>query len=152
QNAFPIVAAQKSRRDGVGLAAGAAVALVLGAATFMSLSSSRHASTVPAAAGLTSQSQQQAGLPMAAPMPGKPMLVPPAVPANPQAAPAPGVMRLPNSAYAPNMPPAASPVLVYDGSSAPMATVGAGPNTPRDADGAPALLAGASPAGRGGAI
>ena len=50
------------------------------------------------------------------------------------------------------MQPAASPVLVYDGSSAPMATVGAGPNTPRDADGAPALLAGASPAGRGGVI
>ena len=31
QNAFPIVATQKSRRDGIGLAAGAAVALVLGA-------------------------------------------------------------------------------------------------------------------------
>jgi type IV secretion system protein VirB10 len=152
QNAFPIVATQKSRRDSVGLAAGAAVALVLGAATFMSLSSSRHASTAPAATTLATQGQQQAGLPMAAPIPGKPMVAPPMSPANPQAAPAPGVMRLPNTAYAPNMPPAAAPVLVYDGSSAPMATVSAGPNSLRDASGAPALLAGASPAGRSGAI
>jgi len=152
QNAFPIVATQKSRRDSVGLAAGAAVALVLGAATFMSLSSSRHASTAPAAATLATQGQQQAGVPMAAPIPGRPMAAPPVMPANPQAAPAPGVMRLPNTAFAPNMPPAASPVLVYDGSSSPMASVSAGPNSLRDASGAPALLAGAAPAGRMGAI
>ena len=60
QNAFPIVATQKSRRDGVGLAAGAAVALVLGAATFMSLSSSRHAPTAPAATTLATHSSNLA--------------------------------------------------------------------------------------------
>src|SRR5438874_3328416 len=49
-NAYPIVAMQKSRRDNVGLAAGAAIALVLGCATFVSLSSSRHGSTSPAVA------------------------------------------------------------------------------------------------------
>ena len=41
QNAYPVVATQKSRRDNLGLAAGAAIALVLGCATFVSLSSSR---------------------------------------------------------------------------------------------------------------
>src|SRR5206468_7758414 len=48
QNAFPIVAARKTRRDNLGLAAGGAVALVLGAATFASLSSSRHNTASPA--------------------------------------------------------------------------------------------------------
>ena len=48
QNAYPIVAQQKSRRDSMGLAAGGAIALVLGVATFMSLNSSRHGSTTPA--------------------------------------------------------------------------------------------------------
>src|SRR6476661_5271226 len=49
QNAFPIVATRKTRRDNLGLAAGGAIALVLGCATFVSLSSGRHASTAPAA-------------------------------------------------------------------------------------------------------
>ena len=47
QNAFPIVATRKTRRDNLGLAAGGAIALVLGVATFVSLSSSRHAPTAP---------------------------------------------------------------------------------------------------------
>jgi type IV secretion system protein VirB10 len=38
-------------------------------------------------------------------------------------------------------------VLVFDGSSAPMATVSAGPNPARNADGAPAMLGGAMPGG-----
>jgi type IV secretion system protein VirB10 len=151
QNAFPIVATQKSRRDGLGLAAGGAVALVLGAATFMSLTSSRHASTSPVAASAATQVQQTPGLPMAAPVPGRPMLVPPIAPVSPQTAPVPGAMRLPNTAYAPTTTPGASPVLVYDGSSAPMG-VTAGPNSPRDASGAPALLAGGSPGTRAGVI
>ena len=50
QNAFPVVAGQKSRRDNLGLAAGGAVALVLGCATFVSLSSGRHAPATPVAA------------------------------------------------------------------------------------------------------
>src|SRR6476619_2693436 len=48
QNAYPIVAAQKSRRDSLGLAAGGAIALVLGCATFLSLNSGRHAPAAPA--------------------------------------------------------------------------------------------------------
>src|SRR5205823_9288681 len=47
QNAFPIVATRKTRRDSLGLAAGGAIALVLGCATFVSLSSSRHGATSP---------------------------------------------------------------------------------------------------------
>ena len=77
---------------------------------------------------------------------------PVAPPIGAQPMPAPGAMRLPNTAMTPNMPPAASPVLVYDGSSAPMGNVTAGPNSPRDADGAPSLFAGGSAGARGGAI
>src|SRR5690349_9783846 len=87
QNAFPIVARQQTRRDSLGLAAGGAIALVLGAATFISLSSSRHAPAVPATAAATSQTQSAlpappmtAGRPVAMPMPGM------AAPTAPQAA------------------------------------------------------------------
>src|SRR3954447_17129834 len=48
RNAFPVVAQQKRRRDNLGIAAGAAIALVLGCATFVSLSSSRAPKTAPA--------------------------------------------------------------------------------------------------------
>ena len=78
QTAFPIVATRKTRRDNLGLAAGGAIALVLGVATFMSLSSSRHAGTSPAVPAATSQGPQ-AGLPMTAAVPGKPMVMPPMV-------------------------------------------------------------------------
>src|SRR6478672_13610315 len=64
QNAYPIVAQQKTRRDNLGLAAGGAIALVLGVATFASLNSSRHAPAAPGAAAST-QLQPQAGVPMA---------------------------------------------------------------------------------------
>jgi type IV secretion system protein VirB10 len=146
QNAFPIVATRKTRRDNVGLAAGAAIALVLGCATFVSLSSSRHASTVPVAAPAAA-SQNQPGLPMPAAVPGKPMVMPPAAATtatNTQPGVMPGMNHMPGMAP---MAPPASPVLVYDGGAAPTTTVMAGPNTPRDADGAPSLLAGTGPAG-----
>ena len=143
-NAFPVVAGRKTRRDSLGLAAGGAIALVLGCATFISLNSSRHAPITPGTAVAT-QSQAQAGLPLAAPMPGKPMAAPPVgVPAASQPAVMPGMSPQPTSVMAPGMP-TTSPVLVYDGSSAPMATVTAGPNTQRNVDGAPALLAGGTP-------
>src|SRR3954451_21314621 len=86
-NAFPIVATRKTRRDSLGLAAGGAIALVLGAATFVSLSSSRHSPTAAAAVPATT-TQTQSGLPMPAVVPGRPMVMPPAAttPAtNPQA-------------------------------------------------------------------
>jgi type IV secretion system protein VirB10 len=148
QNAYPIVATQKSRRDNLGLAAGAAVALVLGCATFLSLSSSRHVSSAPAA-GTAVATRTQPGLPMPAPVTGKPMAMAPTAattptPAQPAAMPgmaaAPGAMTMPTA-------PAQAPVLVFDGSSAPMATVSAGPNPARNADGAPAMLGGAMPGG-----
>ena len=147
QNAYPIVATRKTRRDSLGLAAGAAIALVLGLATFMSLSSNRHPASAPAVAA-----QPQAGLPVPAAVPGRPMAMPPAttLPAtNPQAATMPGMNHMPGMAGMPGMSPPASPVLVYDGSSGPSSAVAsAGPNSPRQADGAPALLGGADP-GRG---
>jgi len=146
QNAFPIVATQKSRRDNLGLAAGGAVALVLGCATFVSLSSSRHAPAPVAAATAVPQTQGQQALPMPAAVPGKPMAVPPAsMPMAAQPDAMPGMAHAPGMMIQPGMPPATSPVLVYDGSSPPTTTVTAGPNTARDADGAPAMLAGANP-------
>src|ERR1044071_1855056 len=77
QNAYPIVAQQKSRRDSMGLAAGGAIALVLGVATFMSLNSARPAPPSPPPPS-PAQPQVQPALPMAAPVAGKPMAVPPA--------------------------------------------------------------------------
>ena len=147
QNAYPIVAQQKTRRDNLGLAAGGAIALVLGVATFASLNSSRHAPAAPGAAAST-QLQPQAGVPMATNgIPGRPVAVPPG--AMPMTAPPttlPGAAPGPMTVMSPGMPaPGSSPVLVYDGSSPQGMTVAAGPNTPRDADGAPTLLAGGSP-------
>ena len=143
-NAFPVVAGRKTRRDSLGLAAGGAIALVLGCATFLSLNSGRHAPAAPGTAVAT-QGQTPAGLPVAASIPGKPMAVPPVgAPAASQPAVMPGMNPQATTVMAPGMP-ATSPVLVYDGSNAPMATVTAGPNTPRNADGAPALLAGGTP-------
>ncbi|MFL6759412.1 TrbI/VirB10 family protein [Sphingomonas sp.] len=146
-NAYPIVATRKTRRDSVGLAAGGAIALVLGCATFVSLSSSRHASTSPAAAPATG-AQTQPGLPMPAAA-GKAMVMPPSTLAtNAEPGAVPGTAQMPRTGAMSGMSPPASPVLVYDGGSAPGLTVAAGPNSPRDADGAPSLLAGAAP-GRG---
>lgn len=144
QNAYPIVATQKARRDNVGLAAGAAIALVLGCATFVSLSSSRHASTAsaitPAAA-----TPARPGLPVAAAVPAKPVGAPVASTVAPQPSPMANAQHMPGAVVAPGMPPAAAPVLVYDGSNAPSSAVPASPAAGRDAEGAPALLAGGSP-------
>ena len=147
-NAFPIVARQKSRRDSLGLAAGAAIALVLGCATFLSLNSGRHSSVKPATTVALPNAARPA-VPMAMPpAAAKPLAVPPAA-ANPAAAQPAGMpaMQHPGAIPMPGMVPPSAPVLVYDGGSAPMATVTAGPNPPRAADGAPAMLAGSVPGG-----
>jgi len=147
QNAYPIVAQQKTRRDSLGLAAGGAIALVLGCATFISLNSGRHpAATSTAVTAPAAQTAQN--LPIPAPMPGRPIAAPvPGMAAGSQPAPMPGMANAPGTVLSPGMSPAQSPVLVYDGSGPTAATtVTAGPNTPRDADGAPALLAGGIPA------
>lgn len=143
RNAFPIVARQKTRRDSLGLAAGGAIALVLGCATFISLSSSRHGAATPTALQPVA-SQARAGVPMLAPSPARPVAVPPAAAAAPHAA-VPGAVPVPSSAFAPTVNPANSPVLVYDGGAAPSPVFAPVPGAGRDADGAPALLAGATP-------
>ena len=148
QNAYPIVATQKSRRDNMGLAAGAAIALVLGCATFISLNSGRHASVKPAASTAVATQTAQPGMPMPAPMPGKPMAMPPAgAPAAAgQTAPMAGMESMPGMMHMP-VPPASAPVLVFDGGAPPTVAPSAGQGGAR-ADGAPALLAvGAAGAG-----
>ena len=146
QNAYPIVARQKTRRDNLGLAAGAAIALVLGVATFMSLSSSRHVPATASGSAAATQTQTATTLPVPATVPGRPVAAPPlGAPVPGQAGTVPGADPAPVGVIAPGIPPANAPVLVYDGSTPQSMTVAAGPNTPRDADGAPAMLAGASP-------
>ena len=148
QNAYPIVATQKSRRDNMGLAAGAAIALVLGCATFVSLNSGRHTSVKPAASTAVATQTTQPGMPMPAPMPGKPMAMPPAgAPAAAgQTAPMAGMESMPGMMHMP-VPPAGAPVLVFDGGAPPTVAPSAGQGGAR-ADGAPALLAvGAAGAG-----
>jgi type IV secretion system protein VirB10 len=148
QNAFPIVATRKTRRDNLGLAAGGAIALVLGVATFVSLSSSRNSPTTSASVPAAAAQNPQAGVPMPAVTPGSPIAVPPGMPApatNPQAGAMPGMNPAPGAMPMPGMGPQSSPVLVYDGGAGPSLVATAGPNSPRDADGAPTLLGGASP-------
>jgi type IV secretion system protein VirB10 len=145
QNAFPIVARQKTRRDNLGLAAGGAIALVLGCATFVSLNSSRHATSGSTAVQPVNNAAR-GGVPMLAPPTSQQVAVPPqtTVPAAvPQAAPVAGMNHAPMTI--PGMPPASSPVLVYDGGSAPTPVFAPSPNASRDADGTPTLLAGATP-------
>jgi type IV secretion system protein VirB10 len=140
QNAYPVVATQKTRRDNLGLAAGAAVALVLGAATFMSLNSSRHASTSPAVASATA-ARTQSGVLMPATVPGKPVPMPMAPTNAPmpmgQTAPMAGMEHMPGMMP---VPAAAPPILVFDG-GAPPATAPAPAAGTKAADGAPAMLA-----------
>lgn len=137
QNAYPIVATQKSRRDNLGIAAGGAIALVLGAATFVSLSSSRHASTTPALTTSTA-TLTQPGLPMPGAVPARPMAMPPAGMPATAAPPAPmaGMEHMPGMMP---VPAAAPPVLVYDGGAPPTTAPLAGAS--KGADGAPAMLA-----------
>ena len=146
QNAFPIVARQKTRRDNLGLAAGGAIALVLGCATFVSLSSSRHATTGSTAVQPVNNAAR-GGVPMLAPPASQPVTVaqPQATApgAVPQGVPVAGVNHAPMTI--PGMPPASSPVLVFDGGSAPTPAFAPSANPSRDDGGTPTLLAGATP-------
>lgn len=145
-NAFPVVARQKSRRDSMGLAAGAAIALVLGCATFLSLNSGRHAPVKAGTAVASLQNSAQPGLPMAVPLAGRSVVAPPMAPPGAVPPPAlPGMAHAPAAVVSPGMSPAAAPVLVYDGSSAPNGMVAPGLAAPRSAEGAPGLLAGGTP-------
>lgn len=119
-NAFPVVANQKTRRDGAGLAAGVAVALVLGGATFMSLSSTRNVAKAPQVK--ESPTQVAAQQPLYPP----PMAPPGAGGMAPfgQSAPLPatGPMAMPGAGTGMIAPMAQSPapVMVFDGGSAPV--------------------------------
>jgi type IV secretion system protein VirB10 len=151
QNAFPVVATQKARRDHMGLAAGGAIALVLGGATFMSLSSSRHVpAAAPTAVAATASNPMQ--LRQALPAPGVPQPMP--MPMAGSAAPAqvpqpmPGMGHMPGAMVMPGTSPGSAPVLVYDGSAPRMSpSGGSGSAMTHDAGGAPGLLAGATMAG-----
>jgi type IV secretion system protein VirB10 len=145
QNAFPVVAGRQTRRDGLGLAAGGAIALVLGCATFVSMNSTRRApAPSPSAAQLqTMQSPTRTavpGLPVGTPMPTTGVAQPNAAPVAPP---------MGHPMMGPGLAPTPSPVLVFDGSSAPSTAVSAGPNIARDASGAPAMLAGAAAGANG---
>jgi type IV secretion system protein VirB10 len=147
RNAFPVVAQQKRRRDNLGVAAGAAIALVLGCATFVSLSSSRAPKTAPA----TPQTAIQPAAPSAMQVPGMPAPVGglQAMPAPmPEPMPAVGPMGSPEQMTV-SIPHTPSPVLVFDGGAPPVAT---GPSAGGAADdsGTPAMLGGGSSTVAGG--
>lgn len=149
QNAYPVVARQKSRKDNLGLAAGGAVALVLGVATFMSLSSHRNPTAAPATATATPTAMAPA-IPGSTVVPGRPVGMPVEPGAAPMMAPQPMPMAggnpMPGAMPMPGASPQSAPVLVYDGSSSPTVAATAGANSARDASGAPALLAGGAAA------
>ena len=119
RNRFPVVAGARSRRDGAGLAAGGAIAVLLGGLTFWSMSSHRtHRPPAPTVAAA----------------PSRPVLLPGAPPpgSRPVAAPAPGLM-MPS---VPTLAPGAvstlqttgpAPVMVYDTSSVPTNAVATAP-------------------------
>lgn len=141
RNAFPVVAQQKRRKDNLGVAAGGAIALVLGCATFISMSSSRAPKSVPAPA-------QTAVQPAAPPLMQVPGTAGPAGAMQPAPALTPEAMGNIGPMPAPeqmtvSVPNAPAPVLVFDGGASP---VMAGPNVAGAADdnGTPAMLGGGS--------
>jgi type IV secretion system protein VirB10 len=107
RNRFPVVAGTRAKRDGAGLAAGGAVALLLGGLTFWTMSSHR------------TQHPVAAPLPAAAPVPAT---VPAPFHAVPLSPPAPG-LRLPSVPYVPapgsEVRTGPAPVVVYDAGSMP---------------------------------
>lgn len=136
RNRFPVVAASRPRKDGAGLAAGGAIAVLLGGITFWTMSSHRtHPAPAPAVAVVA-----QPGV-LRAPAPPVPVVVPPhglLLPSVPTITPAP----LGAAATGP------APVMVYDTSSAAPAAAtaplaAAAPTT------APATRAGSSSQGQG---
>ncbi len=128
RNAFPVVAQRKSRRDNLGIATGAAIALVLGCVTFVTLSSSRNGSREP----ISTQSApggalQTPRIPTAVPT-GAPQAI---TTSAQQPSAAIGPMAPQQTMVMPGTPRSQSPVMVYDGST--VRTSGA----PAGADGSP---------------
>ena len=141
RNAFPVVAQQKRRRDNLGVAAGGAIALVLGCATFMSLSSNRAPKSVPVPA-------QNAVQPAAPPItqlpatPGPDGAFQPAPALTPEALGNVGPMPAPEQMTV-SVPQGPAPVLVFDGGASPATTAASSPGA-ADNSGTPAMLGGGS--------
>jgi len=110
RNAFPIVAQRTARKDGIGLAAGVAGALVLGGITFLSLSGHRSPDQHKPAAAMTLPTARPVGV---------------AVPAQ-------AVTQVPGAAV--TQAPATSPTMQTS------ATTQAVPQTMSDVRGAPTLV------------
>lgn len=110
RNAYPVVAQAKRRSDGMGLAAGGAIALALGGLTFFSMSGHRD---TPRPAPVAAPAPAPAPVAPPAPTPAPPapvaqMPAPLPPPPAPIAAPTPNGIAAPDGAH--------SPVMVYDGS------------------------------------
>jgi type IV secretion system protein VirB10 len=150
QNAYPVVATQKSRRDSLIPVAGAAIAVVLGVATFASMSGHR---SQPMVTGNRQQLTQTA--PQARQFPsfqpatsGYPALTNTTPPAS--GLPAPPMMYsgsmagMAGTTTMPRMSHGGAPIMVYDTGSAPSTvTENQSPNL-LSASGGPGLLAGGS--------
>jgi type IV secretion system protein VirB10 len=130
RNAFPLVAQQTRRKDGMGLAVGGAGALLLGIATFAGLSGSREvAPSKPAAAVPATQTQ-----PGAVAIPPEAMTGVPAAGGAPVAIPGQGPVLAGDPAAPPTLVPDmvvnrhGAPALILDSSgpeaTAPASTVG----------------------------
>lgn len=149
QNAYPLVAQQKSRRDTLIPVAGAAIAVVLGVATFASMSSHRSGELVTASAQpMTSASTATRPAPPLLPITGYPtsqtLTAPPSAMPG-MAMPAPGPMAsTPGMTAMPGMAHGGAPIMVFDAGSMPNALSSGRSDSPGGASGAPTLLAGGS--------
>jgi type IV secretion system protein VirB10 len=141
-NSFPIVAQQKSRRDNLGLLAGAGIAVVLGVATFASMSSTRTEDV--ASKGSEVVKSAPAGTPSPiAPMSGHPtpMTTPQGV-THPGGMPAEGAMAGHPMANVQPMANAPSPVVVWDSGNVPSGAAPPMGEKANDSGGGPGMLAG----------
>ncbi|WP_294390035.1 TrbI/VirB10 family protein [uncultured Sphingomonas sp.] len=126
RNSFPVVAQRRGKSDGMGMAAGVGVALLLGGATFWSMSGHRSA---------PQQSVQPAPSAVVAPLPAPPPPVPQAAPPVPVVMPV-----IPPQAITPAPNPTGvlgdaaerrrAPAVVFDASGAPASGTASGPTAP----------------------
>ena len=149
QNAYPVVAQQKSRRDTLTPIAGAAIAVVLGVATFASMSTNRSetlvtASTQPMTSAITATRPPLPVLPITGYPTSQTMTAPPgAMPGMAMTAPGP-MGSMPGMTATPGMAHGGAPIMVFDAGSMPGALSSARSDSPGGASGAPTLLAGVS--------
>lgn len=139
---FPIVAKHKARRDSLGLAAGGAIALVLGGGTFLGLSSSRTATEPSSSQRVSAVPQQQSSMAPAVPPPEL-QAMPEAMSPHDSGFAEPEAMTIGPGHMAPvAMGP--SPVVVFDGSSFPAPAVAPSSTAADEASGTPQMLSGAT--------